>query len=184
MKHQKPLNAESAAALATAFLDGVTTPAQEESLYAFFRTAPAGSLPQELEAMRPMFAWYEGLRPSAAKRTPFRLRFRYAAAACVAALFVAGASVVFKNTPAENQLYAQYSGSYVIRDGERINDIEMIYSTVVKAERLADSLEAVAEHEERLLDYDYDRALVETALASVSDAELKNEIKSELLESQ
>lgn len=184
MKHQNPLSEENIAAMVDAFLDGATTPAQEERLYAFFRNSPQGSLSAELEAYRPMFAWYSALKVEnkAARKPSFWSRYRYAGVACVTAVLVAGASIIFKNASSvDNPLYAQYDGSYVIRDGCRINDMEQIFNSVLAAERLADSLETVAAREEEMLSRDYDRILVETALSNVNDKALAKELKNELI---
>ncbi len=184
MKHQKPLTEECAASLVAAFLDGATTPAQEESLYAFFHNSPEGTLSSEMEACRPMFEWYAGLK--AQKPRPavsFWGRFKYVGVACATAALVAGASFIAKDAMAyDNPLYAQYDGSYIVRNGQRISDMDIILSTVMQAERLADSLETVAAREEELLDCDYDRILVETALSNVADPALASELKNELLD--
>ena len=183
MKHQNPLSEENIADMVDAFLDGATTPAQEERLYAFFRNSPQGSLSAGLEAYRPMFAWYSALKVENNGRKPsFWSRFRYAGVACVSVAIVVGASIILKNaTSVDNPLYAQYDGSYVIRDGCRINDMEQIFNSVLAAERLADSLETVAAREEEMLSRDYDRILVETALSNVNDKALAKELKNELI---
>jgi len=184
MKHQKPLTVESAVRLIDAFLNGATSTIEEENLYAFYKEAPVGSIPSELEAYRPMFAWYSGLKAEDKKpKATFWRRFRYAGVACAVAVIVFGGSLVTKNALMdENPLYAQYDGSYVIRDGKRISDMDLIFNTVIQAERLADSLESVAAREEELLDCDYDRILVETALSNVADPALASELKNELLD--
>lgn len=184
MKHQKPLTEESAARLVSAFLDGITTPAEEESLYAFFKASATGSLPPDLEAYRSMFSWYSALKVEEKKpAVSFWNRFRYIGVACATAAVVAGASFIAKDALAyENPLYAQYDGSYIIRDGQRISDMDVILGTVLRAERLADSLETVAAREEEMLDCEYDRLLVETALSNVADPALASELKNELLD--
>lgn len=184
MKHQKPLTEEYAASLVAAFFDGATTPAQEECLYAFFHNSPEGSLSAEMEAYRPMFAWYSGLKAEKPLATvSFWSRFKYIGVACASAALVAGASFIAKDAMAyDNSLYAQYNGSYIIRNGQLISDMDLILGTVLQAERLADSLETVAAREEELLDCDYDRILVETALSNVADPALASELKNELLD--
>lgn len=184
MKHQKPLKEENAARLVAAFLDGATTPAEEESLYAFFRDAPADSLSADLEAYRPMFAWYSGLKTEKQKpKVSFWSRFKYVGVACAVVAVAVATTFIAKNAKAyENPLYAQYDGSYIIRDGQRISDMDIILNTVLQAERLADSLETVAAREEELLDCEYDRILVETALSNVADPALASEIKNELFD--
>lgn len=131
-----------------------------------------------------MFAWYSALKAEPAKpRVSFWNRFKYAGVACVTAAMIFGISIVAKDASAnENPLYAQYDGSYIIRDGQRISDMDIILSDVLQAERLADSLETVAAREEELLDRDYDRILVETALSNVADKTLATELKNELLD--
>ena len=60
--------------------------------------------------------------------------------------------------------------------------MDVILGTVLRAERLADSLETVAAREEEMLDCEYDRLLVETALSNVADPTLASELKNELLD--
>lgn len=124
------------------FMAGATSPAEERRLYRYY--AAHGSLPADLEQYRPMFAWYASLQKPA--RRPMAKR---AVAAAIATLLIAGAIVGFVKYGGRNDddLYACYKGSYIVRDGQKIDDLRQIYTTLCAAELYADSLEALAERQ-------------------------------------
>lgn len=185
MKDNKSLSVKDAAGLIEIFLDGATSPAQEDALYAFYRRHKSGTLPDELEKYRAMIQWYWSLKPNKASGKPFGYiwsRLRYVAVSCGVACIVVAILLVSKTGHASsNQLYAQYDGSYVIRNGQRISDMDAIFPAILKAERIADSLETIANLREEFVDTEYDRELVEAALANVADVRLASELKSQLL---
>lgn len=122
------------------FLAGATSLAQERRLYRYY--AAHRSLPAELEQYRPMFQWY-----AAMEKPGRRFTVRRCVAAAVVAVLIAGAAIGFaklKNSD-DNELYTCYKGSYIVRDGKKIDDVKLIYSTICAAELYADSLEAQAE---------------------------------------
>ena len=167
------------------FLDGSTSPTEEKLLYSFFKANPSGSLPAELEQFRPMFAWYAALpagntAASAGRRRSF---IRYAAAAAITALLTAAALFTFapRNTAYPDTLYAQYEGSYIVRNGKRITDIDKILVTVMRAEKMADSLSNSVLMQEQLSDNDFDSIMVVQALSGISDPELVQQLKDDLL---
>lgn len=166
------------------FLDGGTSPGQEQALYRAFATAPVGSLPDDLEAHRPMLAWFDNYSSPAAqpKKISFFRRYTIAGIACTLAIMI-GVGLFFAKSDAANAnpLIAQYSGSYMIENGQKISDINKIYSKILEAERLTDSLETVAANQEDILLADYDVQLVESTLSNVADRELAALLKNELL---
>ena len=124
------LDASAVSILVERFLDGDTTPAQEKAIYHFY--ALHRDLPDELERYRDMFAWYAGMQPRGERRP------RHAIAAAAAAVLVVagiGLSVIITEKSEENSLYASYQGSYIVRNGQRIDDIQVIYNSLAVAEQ-------------------------------------------------
>ncbi len=140
-----------ARSIAAAFLDGSSTPADEQWLYRFYSCWPAGSLPADLEQMRAMFAWYAGL-PNQYNQTHVlktrRNRLWWCVAAVITVLVVcAGGFALGLRRPGIANGGARYSGagstisgSYVIRNGQRNEKLPEIYDDIIAAERFADSV--------------------------------------------
>ena len=82
------------------FFDGETTLSEEQQLYAFFREDK--ELPDDLEALRPMFRAYDAVQSVAlttqqTRRPALRRRWLpWAVAAAMAVLLLGGAAVLFK----------------------------------------------------------------------------------------
>ena len=154
------------------FLDGITTPEQERWLYAFYRNHNPGSLPADLESYRGMFGWYASL-PSTAKPRRRLSGARIAAftgiAAAAAIAVGTGLSLINRNgrTSAADSAYASYAGSYIVRDGQRIDDIVVIYDEVSAAATRADSLAN-------------DSIALEKAISNINDDELSGFIRSQI----
>lgn len=123
------------------FLDGDTTPSQEAMIYDYY--ASRRNLPDDLEQYRPMFGWYSSMTP----RRKYKYRKIAGIAASVAAIVGVAITMAHKSAVAKEQLYATYHGSYIIRDGVRINDIPLIINNLTQAEQMADSITAMAERE-------------------------------------
>lgn len=166
------------------FLDGGTSPAQEQALYRAFSSAPVGSLPADLEANRSMLAWFDNYSSSAAKpkKISFFRRYAMAGIACTLAVMIGvGVFLVKSDAANANPLVAQYSGSFMIENGHKITDVNKILNKILEAERLTDSLETVAANQENILMADYDVQLVESTLSNVADRELAAVLRNELL---
>lgn len=160
------------------FFDGDTSPAQEQAIYDYYATHQG--LPDDLERYRPMFGWYSAMSSPVRRRRPLP-RFAGIAAA-LAMLVVVGVVLVRSGSSADERLYASYRGSYVIRDGQRIDDIQLIYSNLACAEQMADSLIDLADREARNIEQSPDDILVDRALDGIDDPELALEIKKAILE--
>lgn len=183
------LSEAEARQLANRFLDATTDVAEERELYAFFAASPVGSLGNDLERLRPMFAWYEGLGgvARATGRKPWWLRLgrrtiaACGAAAAVAVLLAVGVGFFAKRSAPIDPLYASYEGSYIVRNGVRTNDLSLIYATVAAAEHMADSLNRSADRE-LMADRDYDRQAIDEALSAISDPVLAAQLRHDLLD--
>ena len=147
------------------FLDGITSPEQERWLYAFYRNHNPGSLPADLESYRGMFGWYASL-PSTAKPRRRLSGARIAAftgiAAAAAIAVGAGLSLINRSghTSAADSAYASYAGSYIVRDGQRIDEVSA-------AATLADSLAN-------------DSIALEKAISNINDDELSGFIRNQI----
>lgn len=183
-RNDKAIAAEAARLLIELFLDGSTTPAQEERLYRFYASHPTGSLPAELEPYRPMFAWYASLPRKADAKKRFLGRWgRYAAAAVVTAVATVGLLMAPKLSYSDNDagLRARYDGSYIVRNGQRITDIDAILVSVMKAEQIADSLESLAMRQINDADINYEQLILEQSISEITDTILARELRDDLI---
>lgn len=122
------------------FLNAETSMDEERALYAYFSQR---HLPPEAEKYRRMFGWYDSIRQSDNKETnrksynppirvlPLKLWQWAGAAAVIAILITVGLSM---RSHRYDDAYA-YSGSYIIRDGEKITDLEIVLPEIELAER-------------------------------------------------
>ncbi|MCM1068233.1 MAG: hypothetical protein NC418_11740 [Muribaculaceae bacterium] len=168
---------EHISTLVERFLDGSSTQAEEQAIYAYFAThSDVG----ELECYRAMFGWYASLPQPAAPRRRVRRRVWWSAAGVAAATAVAvwaGLSFGTPRTAVDSELYARYRGSYVVQDGKRITDLSVIYPCIMRAEATADSLNAVMAE----ADSDFEEAIIDEAIRGISDHELAARVRAELL---
>ena len=131
------------------FLDGDTSNAEERELYAFFA---GGDIPEHLREYRELFAWFDGgleqeIRsentPAAPERRP-KHRFRiWATVAAVAATVALLLLIRPVSVPDE---FDPFEGSYIVRNGVKITDPEVIRS------ELEATLEYVRKDEEEQFD--------------------------------
>ncbi len=156
------------------FLDGTTTPAQEEKLYAYFATH--SKLPAELERYRAMFGWYSSLPRKKASASAGR-RLWWSAAAAIAVLAAVGIALVKIEPAADSELYACYRGSYVICNGKKNTDLSEIYRQVALAEATADSLAAIPGPSIP----DYEEDMVDAALSGIKDPVLAVELRNDFM---
>ncbi len=131
----KSINHDNAAQWVDRFLDGDTTCAQEQDIYAYFRRK---DIPSELEQYREMFAWYaRRMKDKPVQKKSISIRIlRYASIAASIAIIVSIGFYFVKTYAAAQQEYAIYEGSYIIRDGEKITDIDKILPELKQAEQI------------------------------------------------
>ncbi len=160
------------------FLDGATTPAEEQTLYSYFSSE---SVEPELEQYRAMFAWYASLPGETPVETPApRPRHVWwhipAGIAAAMALFVAIALAILSPQVDEQEaLYAMYQGSYIEVNGERITDIRLIYDRLQQAEAFADSIGRAFDDEVIKAD------MVDQALRGISDAAHASQLRNDII---
>ena len=125
------------------FLDGSTTNAEERLLYGYF----AGSrVDRRLEKYRAMFLWYAGgmaaplPEPKAGRTGRTAAPWAWAKVAVGAAasvLLLAGVALGYHRHQQAERLYATYEGSFIVRDGKKITDLESIMPELKRIERNA-----------------------------------------------
>ncbi|MCC8071694.1 MAG: hypothetical protein LIO90_07835 [Bacteroidales bacterium] len=153
MKHDNhtPLNLSEpqARSLLERYYDGSTTPAEEAALTAYLSQP---GLPADLALEGAILGWTaevfeapktdtpKGQRGKGAGLTWRQWARRLSVAAAIAVLATAFTLFISREARLQ-QLYAQYEGSYVIRDGKKITDISEILPDLLAAEQLSQRLE-------------------------------------------
>lgn len=130
-------------ALVEKFLDGRTTNAEEQELYAWFATA---DVPDEWTDLKAMFAWYREGMPettslveSAPKpKSRFSLSLRRGVMAISTAVAVAVVAVLM--WPSSHKVNI-YEGSYIIESGDYCDNIEYIQEDIEALLQRADDIE-------------------------------------------
>lgn len=138
-KTRPSLSDDAARSLTASFLDGSTTPEQEKQLYGYYSGRRVAS---DLECYRPMFSWYDRLERQSQSDDSGRRRTRLiASAAAVAVLALVGAGLIIGSAASSGHLSDSrlYAGSYIIRDGQKITDVEAILPELHRADRYVDS---------------------------------------------
>lgn len=147
IKTDHKLTSAEGRALLSRFEAGETSPAEETALFDFFRS-PA--LPADLEPLRPLMAWYAGgcegepQTPAAAPRRSFSLRPLLRMAAAVAAIIAVAVTALHlpQDSPAAptDDFATIYAGSYIIRDGRKITDPDLIRDEILSRQARLDSI--------------------------------------------
>ena len=113
------------------FIVGETTNAEEQTLYGYFcRDDVADALRKYQE----MFCWYADGMPERASRRP--LWMRLAVAASVVGALACGA-VYYEHRKTVEQM-AQFEGSYIVRNGQKITNLEEIMPELLQTLRRAE----------------------------------------------
>lgn len=155
------------------FMAGETTNAQELELTERFRQGP---VPPALEQYRPMLMWLDQGMPQVKMPVdkPHRFSRRLimtcvGAAASLALIVTVAVSLMSRRSGTLNpEDYVTYAGSYVIRDGEKITDLDLIMPELERAERLVEKQSAAARSIESMSEYiNTDNPDVRAALESV-----------------
>lgn len=130
-------DADTARALASAFLDGRTSAADEEWLYNYYRNNTPGTLPAELEQMRAMFGWYatlgERLAPARPRRSRRTLWIALAAACAMIAVLIPGLVMLTGRTETTGGS-GTFSSGYVMRGHDLSGSETIIYADTVSVD--------------------------------------------------
>ena len=134
------------------FLDGATTHAEEKELYAFFT---GKDIPPHLEQYAEMFAWFDSGMPHefetvtepAPKIIRPKNRFRiWGTVAAVAATLVL--LMVLRPRSVEPE-FDPFEGSYIVRNGVKITDPELV------GPEIENTLRLIEEQEQEMTDFLY-----------------------------
>lgn len=156
------------------YFEGDTTIEEERRLYAFFkRDRIPAEFSEYTEMFRDLAAVGDVPAPAVQKKPAYRLPMFWLRAAASAAAVVA---IVFGvrlagNISEENALAKLYEGSYVIVDGQRIDDLREIKSSI-KA-----TLHDASRLEHRMASLQTVEGAEQDVLKNVSDPQMKKEIE-------
>lgn len=117
------------------FFEGRTTLEEERRLQKLYRRS---DLPEDLLPLRAMFRDLEAVRLPRQARV---IRWKYAAIGIAAAILLLFGAVTFSHWQKTQQLTARYGGSYMIVNGERIDDLNRILPTIKTTLAQASSIE-------------------------------------------
>ena len=104
------------------FLEGATTNAEEQMLYDYFNS---NNVADSLRPYREMFQWYAAGMPKQ-KAKPSKRPYAKWLAIAASMLLLVGIGFGYRYYQEQQELYAIYEGSYIIRDGIKNTDIRQI----------------------------------------------------------
>ena len=116
------INEQEIQQLIERFLEGETSNAEEQTLYDYFS---GENVAENLESYREMFQWYAAGMPEKKENPAKRSYIRWFAIAASLLLLV-GIGFGVQQYQKQQEQYAIYEGSYIIRDGKKITDIKLI----------------------------------------------------------
>lgn len=117
------------------FLDGSTSLAEEKKLYSYFRRA---NIAPDMEQHRDMMRWYAS---GMAQKKALNFSAAWKGAVASAVIIAAGVGAAFlKHASTGPAYYAQYEGSYVMINGEKVTNLKEIMPYLNSTEMLAHDL--------------------------------------------
>jgi len=177
-RNKSAITDSEARRLTSLFLDGSTSPDDEKKLYAYYGTRHVAI---DLEQYKQMFAWYNSLQNTTKSvRKSYR---HWAVAAGIAALVIAGIGLLAPRSDCSRDYDAEsiYAGSYIIRDGKKISDINKILPELQRADRMVDSV-LLSINKNYQENPDPERVMLQKALGGIKDSDLKEMLIAELTE--
>ena len=104
------------------FLEGATTNAEEQMLYDYFNSKDVAD---SLRPYREMFQWYAAGMPEQ-KAKPSKRPYTKWLAIAASMLLLVGIGFGMWQYQKQQEEYALYEGSYIIRNGKKMTDIKQI----------------------------------------------------------
>ena len=104
------------------FLEGETTNAEEQMLYDYFN---GRDVADSLKPYQEMFRWYAARMPEQ-KANPKRRTYAKWLSIAASILLLVGIGFGYRYYQEQQELYAIYEGSYIVRDGVKNSDIKQI----------------------------------------------------------
>lgn len=123
------------------FLDGTTTCAEEQMLYKYFAQS---NISPYAEQYREMMTWYASGMKAPINELRKRPRFfskywQYSIAIAATIAIACTLGIKLYNIPPQiTNEYNIYEGSYIIRNGEKITDLDLIMPELIEAEQFID----------------------------------------------
>lgn len=155
------------------FMEGATTNAEERQIFARFEQ---GAVPDDLEQFRPMMSWLAGGMPAVEPSIPTAIRrwSKSSLAACISAAaslaLIVSVSFSFmdgRTSGLAKEDYITYAGSYIIRDGKKITDLDVIMPELERAEKIVERYSSAESRIQSLNKYiNVDNPAVKAALES------------------
>ena len=138
-RHKQPtISHDEARRLIARFFDGETTLSEEQDIYQYFAK---GEVHPSLQQYGEMFGWYaNNLQPAATKRRSWRWTNIAAAALIAGVIGTVAVKYITHPVDSQNELAEMYAGSYIIRNGKKITDINKVLHEAIKQEKYADQL--------------------------------------------
>lgn len=165
------------------FLEGNTDNAEEQAIYAYFRTH---GIPEKLLPYRDMFAYFEAgmpenVLPETLQHKPHifkagiqkHYRLLAAVAACLALL---PGSISWKYYQEQKRFANTYEGSYMIVNGQRITDLNKLRPGILSALSDAKQLEKMSQD---LLwqKQQEEKQTADRLIESTSDPDMRRQLK-------
>ena len=123
------------------FLDGSTTCAEEQKLYEYFSQE---NISPEASPYQEMMKWYASEMATPIlehkRKRSFSIKhwiYTISIAASIALLCTLGIKLYDRQSVNSDE-FSIYEGSYIIRNGEKITDLEIIMPELIQAERIID----------------------------------------------
>lgn len=164
------MNDSTARRLTEKFFDGATTLREEQQLYRYYAS---GDVADDLMCHRQMFRDYRAMQQVVPKAAVRPLSWRTIAAAAAALLLLIGSLGGYR-WHEDQLLAATYGGSYIIMNGQRIDDLRRISHEIEATLATASRIEQQASRQDII------EQATQDVLKNISDPQQRQQL-SELL---
>lgn len=162
------------------FMAGDTTCAQEQMLYEYFSQK---KLPKDMEQYRAMMQWYAAGMPDDINTIKPRrqgvmshLCWWHYGSIAASLIVVSVLCIKFVEFQAQPQEYAIYEGSYIVRDGVKITDLDVILPEIKQAEAYVESIHQPV--------FSTDEMLAESVIRGIEDKQTQEMVKNVIFETK
>ncbi len=177
---EENINNENVRDLMDRFMAGETTCAQEQMLYEYFSRK---ELPKEMEQYRTMMQWYAaGMPDDISSITSHRrgvmshLRWWHYASIAASLMVLSMMCAKFIDSQSQPQEYAIYEGSYIVRDGVKITDLDIIMPEIKQAEAYVESIHHPV--------FSTDEMLTECVIRGIEDKQTQEMVRNVIFENK
>ena len=171
---QTVLSHDEACELVRRFFNGETSLSEEQAIYHYFADGDVHPL---LKQYGEMFGWYAtGMQPMLKKQRSWRWVKVVAAALIAGVVCTFGVKVLLKPVDKQNELAEMYAGSYIIKNGKKITNINKVLPQVIEQEKYADQLIALCTQESDAMFDDIDAISMEEVINSIPDPDIRKQL--------